>query len=268
MDRCLLFFGTVFTALSIHCAAAVGGLARPEPVNPVLADYGENVLFYMSFDDGSTQPDIGCVSGQNVNVRITDDGFFGKGLASGEVRFGLGKTQEVVDFTRPGTMLAWIRTNYDPVTTNRFEPSFTYFVAHWSGEWKRLLGMKPCGAPWGHGSMSFFYERTTKTERERGVAGYEVRSADWKAGTWRFFVSTWTVDKIGFSVDGQPLHLASYKTRLGPFRGNLSWIAGDEPRPFYTLDECVILDRLLTDEEIKSLYEKSLKARESCSHPH
>ena len=248
--------------------AVAGGLSRPVPVNPVIADYGENVLFYLSFDDGSTQPDIGRAKGQDVKVGIADDGFFGKGLKSGEVRFALDKAQEVVDFTRPGTMLAWIKTNYDPVTTNRFEPSFTYFAAHWGGEWKRLLGMKQAGAPWGHGSMSFYYERTTKTERERGVAGCSVRSADWKTGTWRLFVSTWTVDKIGFSVDGRPLHLASYKTRLGPFHGSLSWIAGNGPNPFYTLDECVILDRLLTDEEIKSLYEKSMKAREACLQQH
>ena len=259
--------GVLMSALAAGAVVA-GGLSRPVPRNPAVADYGGNVLFYLSFDDGTIEPDIGCAEGAGARVSITDDGFLGKGLVSGEVRFALDKAQEVVDFTRPGTMLAWIRTNYDPVTTNRFEPSFTYFVAHWGGEWKRLLGMKQTGAPWGHGSMSFYYERTTKTERERGVAGYPVRSADWKAGTWRLFVSTWTVDRIGFSVDGQPLHFASYKTRLGPFHGSLSWIAGSGPNPFHALDECIILDRLLTDEEIKSLYEKSLKAREACLQQH
>jgi len=257
----VVFIGPLAAVLATGAAFAEE-LVRPVPVNPVVADYGENVLFYQSFDDGSSQPDIGIAKGQDVNVSITDDGFFGKGLASGEVRYWLNKQQEVVDFTRPGTMLAWVKTNYDLVTTNCFEPSFTYFVAHWGGEWKRLLGMKPCGAPWGHGSVCFYYERSTKNERERGSAGYAVRSAEWKAGAWRLFVATWTVDKLGFSVDGQPLHFGSYKTRLGPFSGSLSWMAGNGKKPFYTLDECVILDRLLTNEEIKSLYEKSLKARD------
>lgn len=263
MDRGWIGCGAVIVALSSELVVS-DVVSCPVPINPVVADYGENVLFYMSFDDGTTQPDIGYAQGQDVNVTISDEGFFGKALASGEVRFGLNKAQEVVDFKRPGTMLTWIKTNYDPVATNRFEPNFTYFIAHWSGEWKRLLAMKKRGDLWGHGAMCFYFERSVKDRRECASATCPVRSSEWKPGVWRLFVSTWTLDKIGFSVDGNPLNVASYKTRLGAFEGRMSWIAGNGQSPFYTLDECVILDRLLTDEEIKAIYKKSLKVRETC----
>jgi len=237
--------------------------------NPVYTMFPDNLIFLLTFDDGTCQPEVGAVAApakppKKPTCETAEGGVFGRALSAadgGRVEFTKDMDgQPLLDLSASGTVVCWIRY-MNPVPKGK-NPGITFFSIGLgktpTRSYGRLLMMKQADISW----MNAFYEYVT--DKRRTVAANTGCSyATWKPGVWKMCVMTWTQDKIGFSQDGAPVYEQAYSEKFGPFwRFTLSAPDLRKDSRGFQLDEFAILDRKLTDAEIKALYDETLKAGE------
>ena len=184
------------------------------------------------------------------------DGLFGRALRSGRVMLPPGG---LVDTASPGSLIFWTALT-DPVKEGPFEPGASPFVLNLPGG-KRVLVFKQGRMPWGSGNLQ------VRAEIGKNVCAVSLGDpVKWiKPGSWRMIAVNWGPERLGISLNGNPMRYASLIAPPGRSeQGVLMFSAPEEKdlaRPEclrYLLDEIVILDRNLTDDEIRRFYEASL----------
>lgn len=231
--------------------------------NPIYRLFPAEITYLQHFDDGTGFPDVGTVDRTRQKasqLEFAEGGVFGNCLAAGEVSGDFDASgRPFIDLAGSGTVICWVRYMEDvPEGKN---PGITYFSCALDPDpktWRRLLMMKQSGIGW----MNFFYEYVTD-KRYVVCANTDLSFKHWKKGEWKMTVATWTQDKIGFSQDGAPLVETAYEEKLAPMKGRFAIVApavGGKGR-FYQVDEFAILNRKLSNEEIRTLYDETVRER-------
>jgi hypothetical protein len=245
--------------IAIIAAAFLTATAR-DIVNPVIEKFGDRLIFHVNFDDEVCLPAV-AASEKSIHSEFKDSrfvpGLLGKALYIGRVVY---KAKDNLDLSRPGTLMFWIAPHQ--WTKLEIEPYLFPFIA-WTGDTKIILGRQK--APWG---KTRIYVNVETAERKDWVsAGVDnVGSGrDWKNGEWHMIAVTWTPESIGISVDGRPVQEKTLKKPLA--KGTSEWMMlacqlDDTGSTQILLDEFSVLDRKLTNDELKKLYEETLQTLE------
>lgn len=237
---------------------AAAGAGAGEVVNPLLEKFADAVTFYVNFDNGDATP---VIAAGKADIRTKQHepkfvpGLFGQALTGGNYFYNGGDN---VDLAAPGTALAWVsmrgREAEEPKKEGNFWP----------------LRFQPAGVPMGRelilfgrmaGPRIYMYVYAPLGEDGKtpapGKANF-IHSIpgggfkEWGEG-WHLIALTWGPDKVGLSVDGAPL---DEKALPEPMNANIdSFILGLKDD---VVDEVAILNRRLTSEELKSLYDETV----------
>ena len=250
---------TVLAALAVAVTACAAE-------NPVYTLFPDDLTFLLTFDDGTAQPEVGAVAApakppKTPSYETVEGGVFGRALSAGRLEFARDMDgKSLLDLSASGTVVCWIRY-MNPVPKGQ-NPGMTFFQVSLdktpTRSFGRIIMMKQQSISW----MNAFYEYVT--DKRRSVAANTNCSyTNWKPGVWKMCVMTWTQDKIGFSQDGAPIYEQAYSEKFGTaWRFVLSGPEIREKGRGYQLDELAILDRKLSNEEIRTLYEKSMRCRD------
>ncbi len=237
-------------------ASGVFAVMAQEKLNPVMEKYADDLAFYVNFDDGNYAP-VMAANEKSVKSEFKDSvfvpGLFGKALYVGRVLYNAAGN---LDFSKPGTLLFWMAPHqWTPVEK---EPYLLPFVAY-TGSTKIILGRQ--GGPWGKTRVYVNVETPDrKNWVSNGVGGGSGK--DWKNGEWHMIAVTWTPESIGISVDGKTLQEKPLKQTLA--KGPSEWMMlacqlKKDGNFRILLDEFAVLTRRLNSEELKLLYEETLR---------
>lgn len=259
----LLIGSSLLIVLNI-CGQAQSPVPAPVPApappgagnaNPILGKYAENITFYLNFDEGNYIPAM--AKGQQTNrgedgIATFEKGLFGKCLRTGRPNY---YSDGNLDMSAPGTLIVWV----SPWQWKQIEVEdyFWPFIAFTDTSKIQLGRMR--GA-WG--STRIYAYLTAPDKKNNLNLGFGGGSGkDWKSGEWHMLVLTWTPESIGLSVDGSKLVEQSIAQPLGSKPGFFFIGAAATEKEVQLLqDEVTILNKKLSDDEIKSLYEETLKA--------
>ena len=92
---------------SIAVCAALSSVAAEPPANPLVERFPADVLLYLGWNGGTSQPDIGRARQDRRKVELDPDGVIGSCYASGIDMFSytpLEQGTRLVDTTKPGTI--------------------------------------------------------------------------------------------------------------------------------------------------------------------
>ena len=215
--------------------------------------FGAKPTFYCNFDDTVT-PVIaaGKKTSKLEHAPEFRKGLKGKALLIGmdekKIRHGVSYPHEKNLNWEQGTISFWVK----PVNWNGTDTGFfAMFFSAWAGEnnfyiYKYLVG-------------EFLYFM----RGERGFWLFSMfRQGEWKAGEWHHVVCTWDPVQLSIFIDGE---LATERRISFPLK-NMSpktdFIIGENKKTMKLknkgrlslIDEFKIFDRLLTRQEIRTLY--------------
>ena len=238
--------------------------------NPITRLFPRDLSFHVTFDDETVNPSLGATQITRVSKRPQDgfsfaDGLFGKGLTVGWPSWKINPEIPVIDMSRPGTAVCWVKLVKTPrpreAIGRKWEAGGGFFSVRDGNGNAYLFGKSPdCGV--GSGQVWFHcYVKRANGQRVNTWCARPCSFGDWTEGTWRMFAFSWTADALCVSVDGAPfasqpcpLPLGELKPTILSFRG----VAGGKPG-WWLVDECSVLSRKLSDEEVGVLYEKTRK---------
>lgn len=251
--------GSFAAALLLLMSAQAGS-------NPIFNMFPGRISFFVGFDEKTLEPSIGVTpTPSDKGCLFADDGLFGPGLAKGIVRFAQNGETPLADTKRPGTFVFWVKQIAEPKPIHRgmhdFEKGMFFMdVSGTSG--KRLILMKSSDTDWGRGAIWFHYSGKKATgDRFASFVDTRCSTVGWKPGEWRMVAAAWTSDQLWVSVNGAPFVHRPYEVRMDSMLGDLYVRCGDfskELRPCeFVVDEFAVLTDRLSDEEVKTLYEKT-----------
>ena len=257
-----LFAALVFTSC-FGLQAFAGG-------NPITRLFPRDLSFHVTFDDETVNPSLGVTPITRVSKRPQGgysfaDGLFGKGMTVGWPGWKVDRESPIIDMSRPGTAICWVKLVKTPKPRDaigrKWEAGGGFFSARDDNGNAYLFGKSTdCGV--GNGQVWFH----CFAKRENGIGVNTWCSSpcsfnDWAEGTWRMFAFSWTADALCVSVDGAPftsrpcpMPLGELKPTILSFRG----VASGKPG-WWIVDECSVLTRKLSDEEVRVLYEETRK---------
>lgn len=130
----MISIGARFLLLSTFCFALSSFAA-----GPIMELYPRHVTFLTDFDDNTVSSRVGDLVCQTTSsgYALADTGLFGStGLKTGGFQYMLPEGQTVLDMTKSGTVLFWLKmdTRPDPVVKNNVsnEPTATHFSVNWN----------------------------------------------------------------------------------------------------------------------------------------
>ena len=231
--------------------------------NPIFRMFPEELTYMQSFDDGTLVPEVGVVKKVQdpSTCKFADGGVFGKCLAAGDVAYpNAAGGEPLMDTRAPGTLICWVRYLEEPKKGEW--TGFQFFLAglNGPGEPKKTLYFMKLNDR----AMSFLYERyNAEGKRFPKSASSGVLFADWPKGRWRMLAATWGGGELGISQNGSPFVKMAYDEPLGEHKGDVRIRAPflREKGRFYQVDEVAVLNRKLTDGEIRALYDRIADVR-------
>ena len=246
--------------------------ASGEPVpNPVIEMFPREIRLYDSFD-GGINPDVGLttISGSFDHYHLSPDGFLGKCLDVGVLGFSQTSAKPLIDTSKPGTILIWVKLLKEQKPISRglatWEGGSSVFEAMGSNN-HRMLIMKSVDTHWGDGQFWFFYEGDDEQGAHFSMhAATRCTFTDWKVGEWRLVAASWTAEKMFVSVNGKPYSSSPYDHKMQVLKGNCylkteTWTSAGTQPGMFAIDECAILSRKLSDEEVAQVYAKMVAKR-------
>ena len=236
-------------------------------ISPLVEMFPREVTFYHGFDDG-VNPAIGMTGQGNwKNFHLSDDGLIGKCLDIGTPGYNQNPAQPLIDTTKPGSVVIWAKLlcEQKPIVKGlaKWEGGGGLFEAMGNG--CRMLIMKSVDHHWGDGAVWVFFEgRDEHGAHFSTCARAHCSFTDWKVGEWRMIAAAWTAEKLYISVNGKPFASAPYNKKMGALRGGVYFKAGywnaKDPKPgMFAIDECAIINRKLSDDELAEIYARTLK---------
>lgn len=242
--------------LAVLLGAGLCGLYAAE--NPALELFGDDITFYVSFDEGNGTADLADGSEKPVpigSVTYADGVFGGKALRTGLFQYqGAGNA----DLSRAGTIVLWLTPENWPAErpdAQAKEPGFNAFHAVASDY--QFLVSKIKGQPWGHGHINTYVLNGTKHVNCIVFGG----GKNWKNGEWRMIACTYSGGNISCSVNAGRTS-ASVLTRLmtqPPRVFNIGTERDENAQYRVLVDEVVVFKRVLTEAELRQLYDASCK---------
>ncbi|OQA83597.1 MAG: hypothetical protein BWY31_02826 [Lentisphaerae bacterium ADurb.Bin242] len=234
--------------------------------NPVYKLFPSDIRFHLSFNDGTCSAEMAGGKAEPTRLLGTpvyDKGLFGKCLAAGQAVFD---AKDNLDLSMPGTVILWVAPANWPSEkpADGKEPGFGAFYAHGSGKgygYDFIVG-KMGGQPWGAGHMNTYVQYQPSAIKHVNCVMYDRgRVSGWKNGEWRMLASTWKPGTFTNSVNGSKSAVSTLKVLMSsPTQLFRIGTSGKEGTWRIRVDELVILNRALTDEELKKLYDETLKA--------
>ena len=142
------------------------------------------------------------------------------------------------DLTTPGTMVIWV-AGWQGVG----DGAYLWPVRIATGRGVHIFGRTPKA----NGGI---YLHISGDKQHKVGINYDT----WGDG-WHMLALTWDAENIGISVDGGAPHETSLSA---PLDGDVAWIVVGSFGGGAAVDELAFLNRKLTDEELKWLYEETL----------
>ena len=247
----------------LNCAVAFAA-------GPVEELYKKHITLLTDFDDGTACSAVNGLKPTNDRWTIGDDGLFGtKALVGGGFGYNIGgeKSKKVLDTSKPGTVLFWIKLTEDFPADIKADPGCTHFNAMWAPN-KRMLVFrqegKTCGAS-GQAPMSVYYHCLKKNGDDHLIKNYVIRSdvgpsfRKWRKGEWHLIAATWRPDGFAISYDGAPFKAVESTEPIGPGVWMVSFSvlgAGGGARGNCAMDDCAALDFAMSDEQARELWDE------------
>ena len=252
----------VVLAMLVVSVALLGQDAEAIPENPALEMFDADIIFAVSFDDGTAIADLAEGTGEPTRMHkkdlplTTEKGVFGKAfLANNIIYYEGGKN---IDLVLPGSMLMWVcpkdwKCEKGEQTK---EPGFQVF--HTWAKGIELIVAKMGGQPWGNGHFMPYVQYAGGSDGADTCVLYNTATtAKWPNGEWRMIAVTWGNGCITGSVNGKK---SIQKVLRKPMAANPDRFSVGGINGFNLLiDEVIILKRQLRDEEIAKVYEESKK---------
>jgi hypothetical protein len=228
-------------------------------INPVLLDYSSNITFYLNCDSEDMLPAMAAGDSKvrtKAGTFTFEKGLFGKALRSGRATYtSKAKNSKLpnIDLSSPGTLIIWLSPwNWKKVEKEGY---FWPFIA-FAGNKKIQIGRQ--GDKWGKARIYAYITNQGGENTYLPMYGHGS-GHNWKQGVWHMVALSWDPESLGLSVDGSAF---SKKTLESPFKHEVSWFlvgAQKNEKGFQVLqDEFVILNKQLSDQEIKTLFDKTM----------
>ena len=242
------------------------------PLNPIVTDFSRELTFHLDFDDGTVQPAVGKTTiprEKRDNFRMVKSELGGQALVNGQFGYPQDPSAPLLDTSKPGTVICWVKLNREqqPVVRGlqKWECGSTFFDVIGPGGTQFLI-MKSSSMEWGRGTMTFYVNwKDIGGKLKTASVAARASFVDWKVGEWKMVAAAWTAEKLYVSVDGKPFNAAPLAEPLrryaGPVYVTATYWVDAKPKSktepgLFTVDEVSILNRKLTDDEIKSVYDK------------
>lgn len=234
---------------------ASGVVRTPHRVaNPAIRRFADAITFLASFDDDLPNAELAAGKGKPRAVSGTPQfapGRFGRALAGGTVTY---HAEGNIDLTRPGSALFWISPRVWKYTDD--EP---YLFALRVGTQHGLVMVARQGRMRKPRRKATYYVYA-KTGPTPPTSIHIGQAAAWKPGVWHLLVLNWRPGSVELSIDGS--RPARKQTPDWPAAG---WfmVGFGKPNPKATIliDDLMVLDRPLSPDEIKDVYDESTKDR-------
>lgn len=244
--------------LLLPLALAIPLFAAFAQVNPVMEKYADSISFYVNFDDDTVNPAM--AGGEKIlKMPPKDTGFapglFGKGLRFGRASYHCPGN---MDFSKPGTLVYWMSPAADWPAEGKY-PYLFPLIAFPGGGSKIVQGRQNGD----YGKTRVYVNVETPDRKDwisNGISGGS--GPEWTKGSWHMITFTWTPQSVGISIDGKPVHETTLKHPLANSEGDWFMFTTqfkDEGEHQTMIDEIMIFNRKLTDEELKNLYEETMK---------
>ena len=252
---------TVGVALVVMACGSLRAQSSAE--NPALERFSRAITFYLSFD-GTLRADL--ANGKPDPREVTGDAQFQPGL--------YGKAMTMTDATKPGTYVIVGYPMLDNVDVTK-PGSLVVWLSPYG--WRRN---EPIPYIWpvkimGNVGVQFMFGRMNQPSEPiylwgklgnlKDVCLMHGSSLGWKDGEWHLWVMNWRSSSVEFSLDGGPLVRQDLPGKINADgdRAGLLFLSQGGPSCRYLLDELLVLNRPLTEEEIKFIYEQGMKQSHS-----
>jgi len=233
----------IWTGLAMVFAMAACARGGDAPMSPVVEKFAADITFYVDYDDGDGAPVIAMGA---ANVHRTEGeprpapGILGLGTTGGVYFYG---NEGNVDLTVPGTLIVW------SAGWKRVENDYVWPVI--------FTGSRGAHHPVGRlpiSSGSAIYVHFCGRDGAPPDQQYAWIDYDTWGDGWHMLALTWDAGSIGLSFDGG---MPAEKSLSEPLDTDVSWIVAGGGGA--VVDEFAILNRKLTADELKWLYEETLK---------
>ena len=233
------------------------GLAGGAAENPVYQLFPQDILFHVSFDEGKADAEM--AAGKAEPIKTGKELVYGDGVFGGKALMG-GKAvyhgEKNLDFSVPGSIICWISPVgwTEALSANGKGRSYTAFQAY-GKDYQFVMG-KMGGQPKGVQHMNFYFYYPPS----KAVSCINYNSAGFrKPGEWKMLVATWDSGSFTTNVNTRQASGKKGVITTPPQRFSIGDSDSAEPEFPLLVDELVILKRALSQEEIKKLYEESVK---------
>lgn len=246
----------------VFCVNAFAG----QVINPVLTLFPVAITFYVSFDDESCNANM--AAGDPAPFKIQGEatyikGAFGKALVTGRAIY---KAAKNIDITAPGSLIFWIALHDWPEVKGVLdkEPAFEAFRVNGKSPHYMLSVGKMGGQKWGTSHLNtYLYYPGSKIKVDSCIVWNQGNVKSWGNDKWHMIVVTWEPNGISYSVDQKK---PQYKVLQQPISNPASeFMFGTTSKssahsgPKIFIDELIILNKALSEEEIKLIYSHSKK---------
>lgn len=233
--------------------------------NPVLDKHSDDVTFYVNFDEG---PNAALSTGTGVPFRTygTPDyanGLSGKALRLGQIHY---RGAQNIDLASSGTLIYWVAPEKEVKTPppNGKEPGFIAVCVSGGKYTYALFSGKMGGQPWKKAPLNSYVQYAHRLKIKHVNCLTRTNKffciADWNPGDWKMFAVTWTPGKISASFNGEAMTHSTLKVPMtGPTDEIRLGFGKDAIVGQVLLDEVIILKKALTEQELKEIYDLSIK---------
>lgn len=239
--------------------------AANQTENPALKHFDRSITFYASFD-GTLRADLAKGKPDPTNVEGAPQflpGLYGQAMLLNDLPKPGRYIQIVypildnIDVTKPGSLAVWcspknwVRNDQEdyfwPVNIMANNGVQLMF-----GRQGQLLN------PTRRTDMLYLWARFGEAKGVSVIGGDSLR---WKNDEWHLWVMNWRSSSVEFSMDGGALQRQDMPARISPGgdrAGNLL-VGPSAPTCRYLLDELLVLDRPLSEDEIKWMYVEGMR---------
>ena len=233
--------------------------------NPALDKHSDDVTFYVNFDEG---PNAALSTGTGAPFRSQGKVDYIKGLSGKALRVGqlFYRGDKNLDLSASGTLIYWVAPEKEFKTkpANGKEPGFIATCFSGGKYTYSLFSGKMGGQPWQKAPLNSYVQYAHRLKIKHVNCLTETISfckiSEWNPGDWRMFAVTWAPGKISASYNGGAMTISTLKVPMTGTTDEIRLGFGKDPDPAQMLlDEVIILKKAITEQEIKEIYDLSVK---------
>ena len=233
--------------------------------NPVLDKHSDDVTFYVNFDAG---PNAALSSGAGTPFRTAGKVDYANGLSGKALRIGhlFYKGAQNLDLVTAGTLIYWVAPEKAVKTPppDGKEPGFIATCFSGGKYTYSLFSGKMGGQPWQKAPLNSYVQYAHRLKIKHVNCLTETinfcKISEWDPKNWRMFAVTWEPGKFSASYNGGPLTTSTLKVPMTGSTDELRLGFGKDTFPGQMLlDEVIILKKALSEQEIKEIYDLSVK---------